>query len=217
MRHYVLTRSAYPPTYPLAANRRRLALLRRVTARSLKAQTTRDWTWVLAVHGDDPLRAEREAIAASVGVPVIMSVRPGRGWADVIPTDAGALTTRLDDDDALARDALERIARAAQGERMALTMPHGYRYSRARCERVSQRANMFISLASPEVPPRIVMEATHGGIGRLAPLHVVDRAPGWLWVRHRDARSGVREARGSLDPAIMRAFAVDWPWLRTVQ
>ena len=75
MKHMLLTRSAYPPSYPLAANRRRLELLRHVTVPSLKAQTERRWTWIVLMDPADPLNAKRKAVLEGAGVPLAIVER----------------------------------------------------------------------------------------------------------------------------------------------
>ena len=62
MRHFVLTRSVYGPEWSDEANARRLTITAAVTARLMAAQTTRDWTWVVALHPDDPLLELRREV-----------------------------------------------------------------------------------------------------------------------------------------------------------
>lgn len=71
--HYVQTRSAYSPTWPLDANRRRLELLKRVTVPSLAAQTSKNWTWAVTLNTDDPLLEERREAYCSVGVSTVFA------------------------------------------------------------------------------------------------------------------------------------------------
>jgi hypothetical protein len=239
--HYLLTRSAYPASYPLAANRRRLELTRHVTARSLAAQTERRWRWVVVIDPADPLLEERQAVLAGAGVPVIAvpihQVRdtdeivpdgrlvadvdaPGRIWRRAIAADAPAgrvVTTRLDDDDALATDALARI-RSHLGEPdgpTAWVMPSGYKWHKGRVAAMSHPSNMFATLDAPD-ELRTVMDVKHGVLRRYWPVRMVDRSPGWLWVRHADTRSGARNAARALSSSVADRFAVDWAYLRGV-
>ncbi len=147
LRHYVLTRSAYAPDYPIEQNRARLELLRRVTAPSLAAQSERDVTWLVLVDPKDPLLAEREAALASSGLRVLTgdagrmvrtggNDRPQGPWARHIRWDlrTAVATARLDDDDALpwwglsaVRAKLEAHNVRRPGERRVMTLPAGWR------------------------------------------------------------------------------------------
>jgi len=243
MNHYVLTRSAYPASYPLEANRRRLELTRHVTARSLAAQGERRWRWMVAIDPSDPLLEERKEVLASAGVPVVLVPvsqqrdaseivpdgrliadveTPGGPWRRAIAADAPEgriVTTRLDDDDALSVDALRRIrARVVASEPTeptAWVLPAGYKCHRGRVQSMTHLANMFCTLDSPG-DLHVVMEAKHGSIRRSFPTRYLDRAPGWLWVRHADTRSGARSASRTLRPEVSGLFDVDWAWLRGV-
>lgn len=242
MQHYVLTRSSYPPSYPLEANRRRLELTERVTARSLASQTERAWRWVVVVHPQDPLLDERMDVLELAGVPIItVPVRhrtqlgevtpdgrlpadvdgPGGPWHRAIAAevrDGRVATTRLDDDDALATDAIARIRAAAttQAGPVALILPVGYRWHRGRVERMRHLTNMFVTLDSPGRPLHVVMGFKHNAVRETWPVRTLDSAPGWLWVRHNDTRSGSRSARLPLRSDVQELFDVDWPYLRSV-
>lgn len=60
VKQYVLTRAAYPEwCWSEEENRRRLDMMKAVTAPCLREQDHRDWTWVLLVTREDPLLEER--------------------------------------------------------------------------------------------------------------------------------------------------------------
>lgn len=69
--HFLLTIAVWDPAVDLAVNRRRLELARASIVPSIAAQTRRDFTWVVAVHPADPLRAERLEVFAGGGVEVL--------------------------------------------------------------------------------------------------------------------------------------------------
>ena len=241
--HYVLTRSAYPAAYPLDKNRRRLELTRRVTARSLASQTERRWSWLVAVDPEDPLLDERRDVLRGCGVSVVEAQlhqrlddstivpdgrlagdvdRPGAIWRRAIRCDTAderIVTTRLDDDDALAIDAIARIRASLPEEpagRSACIMPAGYRWHANRVQPMTHMLNMFSSLDSPGELSTI-MDVRHGGIRRFCPVSYLDRSPGWLWVRHADTRSGSRHAGRTPSPTVMGRFDVDWAYLEGVR
>jgi hypothetical protein len=175
---YVLTRSVYGPEWSAQANARRLAITRAVTVQLMAQQTTKDWSWIVAVHPDDPLLAERLAVFESAGVlvlpirwqPEVVHAAPwdnhgDKGTTTVQKVAATAyrapwrsvmepgdvLQTRIDDDDGFAIDALERDARAADGltSRRVLMLPEGYRIFAGRYVRVYQANNAMHSLFTP--------------------------------------------------------------------
>jgi hypothetical protein len=243
MRHFVLTRSAYSADYPIEANRRRLALLQRVTVPAMRAQAERRWTWLVLVDPADPLLEQRMAAFGRSGVPVVSakglqgpwrpdaSIPDGRMLGDVsgpwqtavaalAGSDTRILTTRIDDDDALTPDALARIRRAADpatpGMRVWM-LPRGYRFHHGRVQPMNHRSNMFATLESPSRPLlRVVMDVKHNDLGRLAPVRYIDERPAWLWVRHADARSG---SRAAVQPPtlVRRLFPIDWAFLGSLR
>lgn len=220
MRHFVLTRSAYAPEYE--ANARRLALLQGVTVPSMKAQTNRDWTWVVLLERNDPLEAQRRAAFDSVGVPVIyLYADPAivslywAGWAEAIGTsDEPTLTTRLDDDDALAPDFIERIRSAAESAeiegRVVWMLPEGFRVYRGRYAPMRHEANSWATLQVPPGDSAVIYDFPHKRIAGYAPIRLIDDKPAWLFVRHADTRSRNRAVARPITAALQRLFPVDW-------
>jgi hypothetical protein len=207
MRHYILTRSAFGPGTPPAANRRRLALLEGVTVPSLRAQTNRDVTWIVLVDPRDVLVKARIAAIESAGLPCI--IRPAgnmlrRGGADrpqtprwaanIDWTDGPILTTRLDDDDAFVPETLAWIRLAAASvpptSRIVWTLPAGWRVAGRLVERVTYPVPMFCTLQVPVDRKRqVINDVSHLSAAKLAPMHVATDEPAWLWVRHDLTRS----------------------------
>lgn len=245
MRHYVLTRSAYGPAWPLEANRRRLDVTRAVTAPLMAAQTNRDWAWIVALDPRDELLDERKAVfatAAPTFLPLLWTPpqspkaapwdRHGGAtntvqriaasayrapWRDIIGDRSDrVLTTRLDDDDGLATNAIARYqaaARRAKG-RTILMLPSGVRVWRGLYADVRHLRNAMHTLVTPPGDAMLVYDYGHAKCDRAAPVHMVDQQWGWLWVRHRDTISGYRRAERPITPAVRAAFPVDWAALR---
>ena len=61
MKHLVITLSMYGPEVDLAWNAGRIDLVAANSAPSMAAQTTRDFEWMVCVHPDDPMLAQRMA------------------------------------------------------------------------------------------------------------------------------------------------------------
>jgi len=220
MRHFVLTRSAYPADY--RANKQRLALLQGVTVPSMLAQTERRWTWVVLMDQTDPLARERRDAFESVGVPVkVFYVTDPEaslyraGWAEAIGmSEEPTLTTRLDDDDALAPDFLQRIRTAAEDAneqgRVVWMLPQGFAVYRGRQREMRHEANSWATLQTPPGDSAVVYDFGHKRIGGHAPIRLVDDKPAWLFVRHADTRSRNRAVSGPITAALRRLFPVDW-------
>lgn len=240
MRHYVLTRSAYGPAWDRAANRRRLDITRAVTVRLMLAQQPCDWTWIVLLDERDPFLAERRALYASAApafVPIVWSppedpaiaaleVRRQRAaaaeykapWRAAIgPSDDLILTTRLDDDDGLAPDALVRYQAAARGlrRRTVLMLPNGFRVWAGSFSTVRHDRNAMHTLVAPPGDELLVYDYGHTTVRAVAPVVEVDARTGWLWVRHRDTISGWRRADRRITPAVRRLFPIDWDVLST--
>lgn len=220
-----MTRSAYGPGWSEEANRRRLEITRGITARSIRMQTTRAFEWVVLLHRDDPLLAEREAVfegatfiyTDDVGSPDAVAFRAyGAGWAQAIgPRNDRIAMTRLDDDDALAPWVMERVALAAARDRgrAVLMLPLGIRVWRGGFTVVRHMSNAMHTLVTPPGDALTVYDYGHRKARKAAPTFVVDKRPAWLWSRHDDTLSGWKVADAPLVPEIRALFPIDWSLL----
>jgi len=245
VRHFVLTRAAYGRGWSLEANRRRLAVTRAVTLPLMAAQTNREWTWIVALDPADPLLEERTAAfsgAAPEFVPLLWAppASPEAARWDKHGASAGlvqriaasayhapwreamgigsarVMMTRLDDDDGLAPDAIDRYRRAAARAKgkTILMLPSGVRVWRNRYSDVKHLRNAMHSLVTPKGDPTSIYDYGHATCHKAAPIVMVDEAWGWLWVRHQDTISGYKRADLPLTPAVRSAFPADWAALR---
>lgn len=245
--HFILTRSAYQlgrPAQlwtPAIIDERylqyRLGLLRQFCAASLAAQTRQEFSWVVRVDASCPLLDERRQVFESLPMPVLPIVAGAtsadasdtastgdRTWREVIDRHlpegtTHVLTTRLDDDDALAPDFVARLRRAVEPTPapVVYTFPVGYslglhsqgsRYSRWR-----KVNNQFVSLLSPIRPLTLVVDRKHGDVGQLGPWKVVDEDPAHLWVRHPRTKSRGGRFRSQWPVA---RLVREWPFLAGV-
>lgn len=244
MRHYVLTRSSFAPEVGLDEIRFRLELLRRICVPSLQEQTDRNWGWIVLINPKDPVLEERTAILKSANAPWLfvrssedMIVRGGpdapRGpWAKPMRADQSRLTTRLDDDDALAPNALETVRRVAKewekkgGRRHVFSFSDGWRVMGPMAERVTYDVPTFSSLYSPRGDKAIVNDVAHLSAKKLAPLTSATHDPMWMWIRHDVSRSHQNMRRdktgkaGGMLPHTeeMRATfpTVDWDFVESI-
>ena len=202
MRQYLLTRSAYSRSLPIDRNHARLALLQGVTARSLAAQTQRDVTWLVLLDPSDPLLEPRKEAIRSAGLPVMFAPagrlirtsrhdKPAGPWSRHVDWSDAVLTSRLDDDDALAPDALASVRLAAEAcpESAVWVFGSGWWVVRGRAELRRDPLAPFSSLFAPLGDRRTIMDAHHALVGRLAPVREAAAGPAWMWVRHAATRS----------------------------
>lgn len=240
MAHFVLTRSAYGAEWSLEANLRRLEVTKAVTARLLMQQTTRDWTWVVLLHSRDPFLEKRIQIYSTAApsfrpifweprelaaapwdpngartsrVQQVAATAYRAPWASKLGDRSGlTLMTRLDDDDGLAVDALERTQHAAAGleQRTILMQPIGFRVWDGRYSRVRHDTNAMHTLVTPAGDDLVVYDYGHRRVAEVAPVVVVDDEPAWLWVRHRDTISGWKKADRLITNDLRRLFPIDW-------
>lgn len=225
MRHYLLTRSAYGPAWDLAANRRRLALTRGITVRSIEAQTTHDFVWYVLLDPRDELLEERKA--AYPGAWFLYAALDGGAsdaafagykvnWAQMVGSREDKIAmTRLDDDDALAPWAMARIRTAAEkaNQRTALLLPHGIRVWQGSFTVVRHASNAMQTLVTPPGDAMTVYDYPHRKVRHWAAVQNIDNRIGWLWSRHDDSISGWRFSDLPLTDYFRAMFPVDWDLL----
>ena len=219
--HYVLTRAVYSPErWDREAIKRRLRIFEAITAASLHAQEV-EFTWVLAVHPQDPYLRERLEISGATPIFVDdSSTRPDialNAYKAEWPRD-GRLTTRLDDDDAFTADALLRVQRAARTlrRRTALMFPKGIRVSGGLYTKVWHNSNAMATLFTPPGDEAMVYDYRHRQVRHFCQVRMIDDRVGWLWVRHDDTLSGWKMAARPIDEGLKAKFPVDWSVLPSV-
>ncbi len=151
---------------------------------------------------DQAARSLRSRVAATAyKVDWSSAMSPGR-----------RLMTRLDDDDALTADALERTVKAALRlkARTVLMQPTGYRVWDGRQSLVHHPTNAMHSLLAPSGDSLTVYDYGHRKCDKVAPVVRVDLEPAWLWVRHPDTLSGWKKADRKITSGLKRLFPIDW-------
>ena len=173
-------------------SRKRLELSRLSLFPSLAKQSCLDFQWLCQVSPHDPLLLERKEMVASLdGDLVFCEAEPGSkehssAWVQATRPDTPGpvLTTRIDDDDAFAIDAVERLHKAVEGSSSdaAWTFPQGYRLNDGKVAPFMVRPNNCISLLADSM--ETVFSHKHRQIEQHYLLSVIDEQPGWLWTRH---------------------------------
>jgi hypothetical protein len=226
MQHLVITRfNVRLPGRPAPSEswlRNRLVLFRTYPAASMRSQSARYSRWLVFCDADSPAWFPGELSSALQGLPAAEAV-----WVDApfwdcvreeIATRVAAgpsklITTRLDNDDAIARDYLAAVQAAAQAiERGAVNLFNGAQLRDARVYRRADPSNPFISLVEKAShDPLTVFLDEHHRLERHVTLHQVRGAPLWLQVIHgRNLDNSVRGVRVPARP-LLDAFDLDVP------
>lgn len=216
--HYVITRSYYGPEWDRESNWRRLKITQAV-APMMRRQGVK-FTWLGLLDNRDPFLEERMRLFDQVVIWQPKGVSTRKSAADHTPDwdylgtpTEPTLQTRLDDDDALACDGLARVQKAAAGlaHRTILVLPEGIRVFAGTYEPMTLETNAMQTLFTPPGDKLSVYDYGHHEAASIAPVLIVDRQPGWLYVRHRDSISGENMHPGiPIDRHIRSLFPIDW-------
>lgn len=234
IQHFILTRSFYRQT-DYNYLQYRFGLMRRFCGASLAAQTRQDFTWLIRFNIDASNATEVMQWAYELPIPVVFApsaplsgddsrdivATPDDFWRvhirrRMLPGVTHILTTRMDDDDILAADFVERLRSQTQESELpiAYNFPVGYvvnlETSAGRRWRFPQ--NQFASVLSPVDPLILVNDIKHGDIEQLCPLKLVDEQPAFVWVRHPHTKSPGGRAHNDSIP--IRRIAREFPVLR---
>lgn len=215
--HFVMTRFNVPHEPGMAAPddawlRDRLELFRRFTVPSLAGQTSPPTRWLVVCREDSPDWFRKE-MADSDGVyePVWIS-------GQLLPEVAGELvqqrrtgaehviTTRIDNDDAIARDFLELVHDAFQRQEFEfVNLTAGAQWDGTHLYTMRYPKNAFISLIERSAgTPRTVWLDQHGYLDRYGPVREVDAHPAWVQVVHGtnlgNRIEGFRSPRSAVQP-----------------
>jgi Putative rhamnosyl transferase len=161
---------------------------------AMRAQTRRADGWLVlvdaATDGDYMVRLSDLLAGIGEAVPVagpLTDQRIGEIVRERLAGRCGALiTTRLDSDDAIAADCLERVARAAQGWRGFINPPLGYRVQGRTVVRARDPSGPFLSFVEDlgEAAPLTVFQMPHHEAAFHAPTRQLAGGPAWLQVVH---------------------------------
>lgn len=171
----------------------RWSLFTRFCVPSVRAQTARDFHWLVLVDEGTPVEfLSRFTSLAEEGL--VDLVRTPEDWkstclrriAESLPDGARTvLTARLDSDDALAADFIQVAGEAAEsGVRGVLSFPRGFVWSGGRLYLRDYQDNPFAVTAEPREDFRTVFRATHEQLRDEAPVHYLCERPSWVQVVH---------------------------------
>jgi hypothetical protein len=196
---------------------RRFELFERYCLPSVAAQTLKNFRWVIYFdeHTPEAFRARIEAArAVAPFTPYYTGLFPAEGWPrslhELTPEAERTpwlLTSRLDNDDGLARDHMERLHAALAGvaapERMALNFTEGFVLGRRRLYAHRHASNAFASWLEPFAPDALTaMGIRHMHFSDHGPVRQIGGPGAWLQVVHEENVSNrIRGRRVSPDAA----------------
>jgi len=201
--HYLLTRfsAVFSADVPAQEEwlRYRLGFFVDACWSSVRSQQGADFTWLVLFDDrcSDDFRADVEALAEGTFTPVWSHERwtPsifGRAIAERSPADSASawlLTTRLDSDDAIARDFMVAAQHEfAPMEGLFVDFPRGIQIDRSGATYLyDQLSSPFLTLVErrrAETTPRTVYAARHARAREWGPLREVSAPPMWVQVIH---------------------------------
>ncbi|MHC0055479.1 glycosyltransferase [Actibacterium sp. D379-3] len=184
----------------------RFELFERFCLPSVGNQTTPDFTWIIYFDKDTPQPFKDRITRLQREMPFrayYTGLFPAEGWPRSLTEELGplpdhVLTSRLDNDDALAVDYMARTRAAAQAHlaaapalpltrRAGIVITNGFIRSDSRCYRISHPCNAFTSWLESTADPSALKSAmgiAHMDAATQGGLVQVPGPGGWLQVVH---------------------------------
>lgn len=177
----------------------RFVLFERYCLPSVAAQTTKDFTWIIYFDKDTPREFKDRIAALQREVPFhayYTGLFQSSGWPRSVvevlgETPPTILTSRLDNDDALAADYMERTAVAATGlspsPRIGIVITRGFIRATSSAYEIEHPCNAFTSWLEATDGPQPILTAmgiSHMDAASFGPLVQVPGPGGWLQVVH---------------------------------
>lgn len=201
--HVILTRFNVPTKGREAEIRgrkgwlsRRFDLFEAFCLPSVAAQTERGFRWIIYFDSGTPPEFRTRIERAQRIFPFIALFREELPLADVIAdvraqlpaTCDRVLTTRLDNDDALARDFVTTVQRAAQdvSNGTALNIAQGYAWRDGWVYAARDESGPFASVVEAMAGLQTIWSRPHALLAQAFTLKQIKAAPSWLQVIHGD-------------------------------
>lgn len=180
---------------------RRFELFERYCLPSVAAQTLKNFRWVIYFDENTPVDFRTRIEAARTVAPFtpyFTGLFPASGWPrslhELMPEAERTpwlLTSRLDNDDALARDYVARLhaalARLDIPERMTFNFTEGFVLSNGRLYAHRHDSNAFASWLEPFAPDALTaMGIRHMHFADHGPVAQIDGRGAWLQVVHEE-------------------------------
>ena len=198
---------------------RRFELFETYCLPSMAAQTCRNFRWLIYFDNGTPSAIRERIVRCQEIFPfealfvdfcdMKMSLRD---VASRLPPDAKRIiTTRLDNDDAIAIDFVEKIQARARScnPGTVLNFSHGIALRNGLAYSAYDASNPFTSLISCAEDIRVIWEATHRSLADTFDLKQVRDDPVWLQVVHGENVANRIKGRLLPSSAIAKSFAID--------
>lgn len=207
----------------------RLELFANYCVPSVKGSCIHPFEWVVFVSSETPTAALDAVRTTVAGVGSIELVNPGVTCREALKRylakeDSGTydyvVTARLDNDDALSRDWLSRLAfESAKAIRdgqvpLVLNPKHGIvlELETGRAVHMTHKGSPFVALVEEARRARTVFASEHTALGRGANVKQIGGSPKWLQVVHGGNISNSRQHGVPVGPRLLaRHFAISLP------
>lgn len=172
----------------------RCPLFERFALPSVRSQTSQQFIWLLLGDAETPVewRLKLESLL-SERMEFVWTTRDRAGlWSRIAElrktTHTHLLTTRLDTDDAVARDYVTNVQNAARrsGRRYFINLPLGYRWYDGQVTPSRHASNQFISCCEPyDGFATVHCGAKHTRLRQVGPIvQVATPSPAWVYTYH---------------------------------
>lgn len=225
MQHFVLTRFniASPGREAPIRNApgwlgRRFDLFEAYCLPSMAAQKPGTFRWLIYFDEQTPDEFRARIAAAQAIVPFdaifVGPFRAGLAALDVaarLTTKGGRLiTTRLDNDDAVSSDFLERVKAEAEGfpDGTIINFKEGIALQNGRLYTAADESNPFTSLVEQADKAETIWAAPHTELAMRFPLRQVVTEPCWLQVVHGENVANRIKGKRLADKAVLARFAL---------
>lgn len=212
--HLIVTRSAYSKNTPRDVLERRLELTREIHVMSLAAQGNQNFRCVVLADSEDPLILDRKAAYVDAGInPTIVF---GREWIDSVSSKADiTIATRIDDDDAIATDFVDKVQNEcltwfAHSERPCVVVfPDGWMWNTVSFSQRNYLMNQFCSAACKGGIAKDIYSVPHTEAWKLGTVIRAGGQYNWLWTIHDNSLSGSHKKNKSFPLDVQKsAFGI---------
>ncbi|MEN9290060.1 MAG: hypothetical protein RL764_2045 [Pseudomonadota bacterium] len=197
---------------------RRFQLFDQYCLPSVSAQTVRDFRWIIYFDRATPALFRAQIRAMQGQFPFLALFREDLPLEDVVadvrsvlpPGTQRVLTTRLDNDDALARDFVARLQQAARVRPIgtALNFPEGFAWRDGWVFGARDESSPFASALEPADHFETIWARPHALLAEKFRLAQLAGGPAWLQVIHGDNVTNRIKGRQRPGSVLGRQFAI---------
>lgn len=225
MTHVILTRFNVPTKGREAEIRsrtgwleRRFDIFEQYCLPAVAAQTNRDFIWIIYFDTATPAPFRERIARCQKEFPFIDLYREDMPLDTVVddvrallkPGRETVLTTRLDNDDAIARDFVDRLQRHARAVQpgTALNFPDGVSWRDGWVFSARDESNPFASVLEKTADFRTIWARPHALLHEAFAMHQIEDGLGWLQVIHGENVTNRVKGRRRPGSVLGDAFAI---------